>query len=90
MNEQKSEGSQLLHNKGYLDETAGRALRGLSAERAIVHSVTPKRERIDTTLKQLVHFVTPAMWSCTTPCTRVQYNRDVVKRTPTLLVSDAV
>jgi hypothetical protein len=90
MNEQKSEGSQLFHNKGYLDETAGRALRGLWAERATGHSVTPKRERIDTTHKHLVHFVAPAMRSCITQCTRVQYNIDVVKRTPKLLVRDAV
>jgi len=72
MNEQKSEGSHLFHNKGYLDETAGRALRDRSAKSARGHSVAP------------------AMWSCITGCTRVQYNIDVVKRPTKLQVTDAV
>jgi hypothetical protein len=91
MNEQKSEGSQLLHNKGGLDETAERrGVRSLSAESARGNSVTFKLERIGTTHKQLVHFSTPRNWSCRTRCSRVQYNRDVVKRALNLQVRYAV
>jgi hypothetical protein len=90
MNEQKSEGSHLLHNEEQLDETAERGWRGISAESAVGNSVTSKRERIETTHKQLIHFITPEIWSCTTQCSRVQYNIDVVKRTPKLQVRVAV
>jgi hypothetical protein len=91
MNEQKSEGSHLLHNEEHLDETAEeRGLRGISAERARGNSVTPKGERIGTPHKQLVHFITPRNWSCTTRCSRVQYNIDVVKGAPKLQVRHAV
>jgi hypothetical protein len=91
MNEQKSEGSHLLHDEEHLDETAEeRGLRGISAESALGNSVTPRRERIGTTHKQLVHFITPRNWSCTARRSRVQYNTDVVKRTLKLQVRDAV
>jgi hypothetical protein len=90
MNEQKSEGSHLLHNEEHLDETAERGLRGISAKSAIGNSVTSKRERIEATHEQLARFITPGNWSCKTRLFRVQYNIDVVKRTPKLQVRDAV
>ena len=89
MNEQKSVGSHPLHNKGHLDETAERGLKGISAESAMYASVPPKRERFETTPEQLARCITPKMWPCMTRCSRVQYNIDVVKGTLKLQVRDA-
>ena len=89
MNEHKSVRSHPLHNKGHLDETAERGLKGISAESAYGTSVTTKRERIETTPEQLARCITPKMWSCMTRCSRVQYNIDVVKGTLKLQVRNA-
>ena len=89
MNEQKSEGAHLLR-KGNPDGTGAQVLRGLSTGSAMRTSITANLEWIETIHEQLVYFITPEIWSCKTRCSRVQYNIDVVKRTPKLQVRHAV
>jgi hypothetical protein len=90
MNDQKSEGTHLPHNKGHLDGVAERGLRCISTGSAYGTCITAKRERIEATQEQQAHFIASGNWSCKTRYSRVQYNIDVVKRTPKLQVRDAV
>jgi hypothetical protein len=86
--EQKSEVAHLLRQSNP-DGTAARELTGFSTGCAMHASNTARLQQTRATHEQLARGITTWRY-CKKKLSRVQYNIDVVKRTPKLQVRDAV
>ncbi len=90
MTVQKSEVAQLLRQINLKCDAASRGLTGLSAGSAKQSSIKARLEQTGAYHERIACVFTKLSRYCKNKLPRVQYNIDVVKRTPKLQVLDAV